>query len=87
MTARNLDPGHSTDTLVDAITLFACALTLVKDRVILIKKMHNTDDLRGLTHHLRMLVKDSARKHHTSNLCRLAAAHAGTRDIAESLSK
>ena len=87
MTARNLDPGHLTDTQVDAITVFARALTPVKDRVTLIKKKHHTDDVRELTRHLRMLVKDSARKLQTSDLRRLTAARAGSRDIAESPSK
>ena len=87
MTARNLDPGHLTDTQVDAITVFACALTPVKDQVVLIKKKHHPHDVNELTRQLRMLVKDSARKLHTSNLGRLAAARPGGRDIAESPSK
>ena len=86
MTARNLDPGHLTDTQVDAITVFARALTPVKDSVILINKKHHKDDVKELTRQLRMLVKDSARKLQISNLRRLAATHPGGRDIAESQS-
>ena len=87
MTARNLDPGHLTDTQVDAITVFARILTPMKYRVVLIKKKHHPDDDKELTCQLRILVKDSARKLHTSNLRQLAATHPGGRDIAESLSK
>ena len=87
MTARKLDPGHLTDTQVDAITVFARALMPVKDQVVLIKKKHHPDDVKEFTRQLRMLVKDSARELHTSNLPRLAAARPGGRDIAESPSK
>ena len=87
MTARNLDPGHLTDTQVDAITIFARALMPVKDQVVLIKIKHHPDDIKELTRQLRRLVKDSARKLHTSNLSRLAAARPGGRDIVESPSK
>ena len=86
MTARNLDPGHLTDAQVEAITVFARALPPVKDRVTHIKKNHHPDDVVELTRHLRMLVKDSARKLHTSNLRRIAE-RAGGRDVAESPSK
>jgi len=86
MTARNLDPGRLTDTQVGAITVFACALPLVKDRVTLIKKKDQADDVGELTRHLRMLVKDSAKKLHTSNL-RQIMARAAVRDVAESLSQ
>ena len=87
MTARNLDPGHLTDTQVDAITVFARALTPVKDQVVLIKKKHHPDDVKELPRQLRMLVKDLPRKLHTSNVRRLAAAHPGGQDIRESLCK
>ena len=68
MTARNLDPGHLTDAQVEAITVFARALPPVKDRVTHIKKNHHPDTVVEVTRHLRMLVKDLARKLHTSNL-------------------
>ena len=75
-----------TDTEGDAITVFARALTQVKDRVALIEKKHHTDDVRELTHQLRMLLKDSARKLLTSNL-RPIAPRDRSRLIAESPSK
>ena len=87
MTARNLDPGHLTDTQVDAITVFARALTPVKDQVVLIKKKQHPGGVGELARWPGVLVGDSARKLHTSNLRRLAAARPGGRDIAESPSK
>jgi len=86
MTACNLDPGQLTDTSVEAITVFARALPPVKDRVTHIKKSHHPDDVVELTRYLRMLVKDLARKLHTSNLRRIAE-RAGGRDVAESPSE
>ena len=86
ITAPNLDPGHLTDAQVEAITDFARALPPVKDRVTHIKKNHYPDDVVELTRHRRMLVKDSARKLHTSNLGRIAE-RAGGSDVAESPSK
>jgi len=86
MTARNLDPGHLTDAQVEAITVFARALLPVKDPVTNIKKNHHPDDVVELSRHLRMLVKDSARKLHTSNRCRIVERAGGT-DVAESPSK
>jgi len=86
MTARNLDPGHLTDPQVEAITVFARALPPVKDRVTHIKQNQNPDDVVELTRHLGMLVKDWARKLHTSNLGRIVEPASG-RDLAESPSK
>jgi len=86
MTARNLDPSHLTDAQVEAITVFARALPPVKDRVTHIKKNHHPDDVVELTRQLRMLVKDSARKLHTSNVRRIAEC-AGGSDLADSPSK
>jgi len=83
MTARNLDPGHLTEAQVEAITVFARAFLPVKDHVTHIKKDHHPDDVVELTPHLRMPVKDSARKHHTSNLGRIAE-RTGGRNVAES---
>jgi len=67
MTARNVDPGHLIDAQVEVITVFACALPSGNDRVTHLKKKHHPDDIVELTRHLRMLVKDSARKLHISN--------------------
>ena len=86
MTARNLDPGHLTYTQVDAITLFARSLSPVKEPVTLIKTKDHADDVEELSRCLRMLVKDSARKLHTSNLRRMAE-RAGRKNVAEFLSK
>jgi len=83
MTARNLDPSHLTDAQVEAITVFARALRPVKDRVTHIEKNHHAYDVVELTRHLRMLVRDSAIKLHTSNL-RQMAERAGGRHVAES---
>jgi len=85
MTAHNLDPGHLTDAQVEAITVFARALPPMKDGVTYIKKNDHPDDLVELTRHLGMLVKDSARKLHTSNLGRIGERAVGT-DVAESAS-
>jgi len=87
MTACNLDPSHLTDTQVEAITLFARALPLVKDWITHIKKTHHLDDAVELTRHLRMLVKDSGRKLETSNLHRIVERAHGRDVAAESLSE
>ena len=71
MTAHKLDPGHLTNSQVDAVTVFARSLSPVKARLALIKKKHHADDLGELSRRLRMLVKDAARKLHTSNLRRI----------------
>ena len=68
MTAGNLDPGHLTNTEVDAITVVAHSLSPVKERLALIRKKHHADDVKELSRRLRMLVKDKTRKLHTSNL-------------------
>jgi len=86
MTARNLDTGHLTEAQGEAITVFARALPPGKDRITHIKKNQHPNDIVELNRHLRMLVKDSPRKLHTSNLHGIAE-HAGGRDVAESPSK
>jgi len=86
MTARNLDPGHLTDAQVEAITLFARPLPPMKDRVTHINQNHHPDDVVELSRHLRMLVKDSGRKLHSSNLGRISERPGG-KDLAESPSK
>ena len=85
MTARNLDPGHLTNSQVDAITDFARSLYPVKERLTLIKKNGHVDDVEELGRLLRMLVIDSARKLHTSNLPQMAehAGHKNSRRISE----
>ena len=86
MTARNQDPGHLTDAQVEAITVFAWPLPPVNDRVAHIKSNHHPDDVVELIRPLRTLIKDSARKLHTSNL-RGFAKRAGGTDVVESLRK
>ena len=86
MTAHNLDPGHLTNTQVDAITVFACSLSPVEERLALIKKKHHADDVEELSRRLRMLGNLAARKLHTSNLRRMAEG-AGRKNVAESPSK
>jgi len=68
MTARSLDPGHLREAQVEAITVVARALSPVKDRITHISNNHHPDDVVELTCHLRILVRDSARKLDTSNL-------------------
>ena len=72
MTASNLDPGHLTKTQVNAITVFAHPLLPVKERLALIKQKYHGEDVDELRPRLRMLVKDSARKLHLSNLREMA---------------
>ena len=86
MTALNLDPSYLTDAQVEAISVFVRALPPVKDHVTHIKKNHHPNDVVELSRHLRMLVKDSSRKLHTSNLRRIAELTGG-RAVAESPSK
>ena len=86
MTARNLGPGDLTNTQVDAITVFARSLSPVKECLTLIKQKDHADDVEKLSHRWRMLVKDSGRTLHTSNLRRMAE-RAGCKKVAESPSK
>jgi len=86
MTARNLDPGHLIEAQVEAISVFARALPHVKDRTTHIKKNYHPDDVVELTRHLKMLVKDSPRKLHTSKLGRITERAVG-RDVAASLNR
>jgi len=86
ITARNRDPGHLTDTQVEAITVLSCAFPPVRDGVTHIKTNHHPDDVVERTRRLRRLVKYSARKLQMSNLCR-HTERAGGRDLAESPSR
>jgi len=62
-----LDPGRLTDSQVDSIVSFARSLSPVKERIELIKSQHHPDDVGELIRHLKILVKDSAKKLQTSN--------------------
>jgi len=46
---------------------FACSLSQVKDRIELIKSQHHPDDVPEFIRHLKILVKDSAKKRQKSN--------------------
>jgi len=65
--ARLLDPGRLTESQVDSIVSFARSLLPVKERIELIKSHHYPDDVREFIRHLKILVKDSAKKRQTSN--------------------
>ena len=62
MIARHLHPGCLTESDVDSISLFACDLSPVKQRIELIKREHHANDLLELNQHLRILVWDSGKK-------------------------
>jgi len=47
--------------------LFAHSLSPVKERIELIKSQHHPDDVGEFIRHLKVLVKDSAKKLHMSN--------------------
>jgi len=67
-----LDPGRLTESQVDSIVSFAHSLSLVKQRIELIKSQHHSDDVGEFICHLKILVKDSAKKLQTSNECKKA---------------
>jgi len=50
-----------------SIISFAHSLLPVKENIQLIKSQHDTEDFGELIHHLKILVKDSAKKLKTSN--------------------
>jgi len=80
--ARPLDPGRLTESHADSIISFARSLSLVKERIELIKGEHHADDVWELIRHLKILVKDSAKKLQTSTECQRAEGE-GCGDIAE----
>jgi hypothetical protein len=65
--ARALDPGRLTDSQVDSVIAFARTLSPVKERIELIQTQHHREDVLELIRHLKILVKDSAKKLQTSN--------------------
>ena len=81
-----LDPGRLTESHVDLIISFARGLSPVNERLELIKREYHADDVWELIRHLKILVKDSAKKLQTSNQ-RQRAEREGRGDIAEPLSK
>jgi len=60
--ARPLDPARLTEWHVDSIISFARGLSPVKERIELIKREHHADDVGEPIRHLKILVKDSAKK-------------------------
>ena len=52
MTAPNLDPGHLTNTQVDAITVFTHSLSPMKEHLALIKEKHHVDNVEELSRRL-----------------------------------
>jgi len=71
---------------VDSIISFARGLLPVKERIEFIKHDHHTDDVWELIRHLKILVKDSAKKLQTSNELQRAERD-GRGDVAEPLSQ
>jgi len=65
--ARPLDHSCLTEWQVDSIILFAQSLSPVKEGIEFIKHHHNTDDVWEPIRHLKILVKDLAKKLQTSN--------------------
>jgi len=65
--ARLLDPGRLSESQVDSIVSFTCSLLPVKEHIELIKSQHHPDDVGEFFRHLKILVKDSAKKLQTSN--------------------
>jgi len=60
--ARLLDPGHLTESQINSIISFAQSLAPVKKRIELIKSQHHPEDVGELIYHLKVVVKDSAKK-------------------------
>jgi len=81
-----LDPGRLTESQVDSIISFARSLSPVKERIEFIKHHHHADNVWELIQHLKILVKDSAKKLQTSNDRQLAERD-GRGDLAAPPSK
>jgi len=84
--ARPPDPGRLTESQVDSIISFARGLSPVTERIEFIKHYHEADDVWELIRHLKILVKDSAKKLQTSNK-RQRGEWDGRGDVAEPPSK
>jgi len=80
--AGHLDPGRLTELQVDSIVLFARSLLPVKGRIELIKSQHDSDDVGEFISHLKILIKDSAKKPQTMN-----ERQKGQRDLCSDLSE
>ena len=84
--ARLLDPGRLTESQVDSIVSFARSLSPVKECIEVIKSQHHPDDVGEFIRHLKILVKDSAKKLQTLNECQKAGRDLRS-DVAEPPSK
>ena len=60
--ARSLDPRRLMDSQVESVMDFARSRPLIKQRGALIEAKHCADDVGELLHHLRILVKNWAKK-------------------------
>ena len=67
ITARSLNPSRLTDSQVDSVMEFARSLPPIKQRVELVEAEHRAEDVGELLRHLRILVKDLAKKLQASN--------------------
>jgi len=65
--ARLLDPGRLTESPVDSIISVARGLSPVKERIGLIKSQHYPDGIEEFIRHLKIVVRDSAKKLQTPN--------------------
>jgi len=86
MIAHHLDPGRLTETQVDSILLLTCGLSPVKERIELIKRQHQADNLVELNQHLKIPVRDSGKKVQTTKE-RQRAGRDGHGEVTEPLSK
>jgi len=80
--AHLLDLSRLTESQVDSIVSFARSGSPVKKRIKLIKSEHHPDDVGESIRHLKILVKDSAKKLQTSNERQKAGRDLGS-DVAE----
>jgi len=62
-----LDPGHLTESQVNSFIYLALRLALVKEHIELSKNQHHGEDVLELLYHLKIQVKDAAKKLHTLN--------------------
>ena len=85
--AQSLDPGRLTEAQLESVIVFASALSPVKSHIQLIKKKHNSYDIKEIDHQLRILVKDTARKLQTAMEHDSAKSRPGDHEVMGSASK
>lgn len=86
MTARSLDPRRLSDSQLESVLGFARSLQPVAARIKLVQTKHQADDVDEVERHLRILVKDTAKKLQTTNE-RRRAERAEVGEVDEPLSK